>query len=74
MKKRKLSTPQMMFIIATRAALAAGVALLVSPRLKPSTRRVTGLALAGLGGVTTLPAAKIAFGRKSLLDRLGFSR
>ena len=74
MKKHKLSTPQMMFIIATRAALAAGIALLVSGRLKPSTRRATGLALAGLGGVTTVPAAKIAFGRKSLLSRLGLAR
>jgi len=73
MTKRTLSVPQMMFIISTRAALAAGVALLISGRLKPSTRRAAGLALAGLGGATTVPAAKIAFGRRSWLSRLGLT-
>ena len=73
MKTRSLSVPQMLFIIATRAALAAGVALLFSERLKPSTRRATGLALAGLGGLTTVPAAKIAFGRRSLFSRFGLA-
>ena len=70
MKKPDVTLPQMMFIIGTRAALAAGIALLVSDRLKESTRRKVGFALAGLGGVATIPAAKMAFGRKSLLDRL----
>ena len=73
MKRRSLSVPEMMFIIATRAALAAGVALLISGRLKQSTRRAAGLALVGVGGVTTIPAAKIAFRRKSLLSRLGLA-
>jgi len=45
MKKRTLTVPEMMFIVATRAALAAGVALLISGRLKQSTRRAAGLAL-----------------------------
>jgi hypothetical protein len=71
MKKiRSLTVPEMMFVIATRAALAAGVTLLISGRLKESTRRRAGLALIGIGGVTTIPAAKIAFRRKSLLSRL----
>ena len=73
MKKRSLTVPEMMFIVATRAALAAGVALLISGRLKQSTRRAAGLALVGVGGVTTIPAAKIALRRRSLLSRLGLA-
>jgi hypothetical protein len=73
MKKRTLTVPELMFIIGTRAALAAGVALLVSGRLKQSTRRAAGLALVGVGGVTTIPAAKIALRRRSLLSRLGLA-
>jgi hypothetical protein len=73
MKKRSITVPEMMFIVATRAALAAGVALLISGRLKQSTRRAAGLALVGVGGVTTIPAAKIALRRRSLLSRLGLA-
>ena len=71
MKRSSLTVPQLMFIIGTRAALAAGVALLVSGRLKDSVRKTAGLALVGIGGATTIPAAKIAFGRRSLLQRFG---
>ena len=73
MKKRSITVPELMFIIGTRAALAAGVALLASGRLKSSTRRAAGLALVGVGGVTTVPAARIFFRRKSLLSRLGLA-
>jgi hypothetical protein len=44
------------FIIATRAALAAGLGLLFSNRLSPSQRRAAGFALFGFGVVTTVPA------------------
>lgn len=70
MKKRSITTPEMIFLISTRAALAAGIALLVSPRLKHSARRAAGLTLLGIGGITTIPAARIFRRRRSLLDRL----
>ena len=73
MKKRSLTVPELMFVIATRAALAAGVALLISGRLNDSARRAAGLSLMGIGVVTTIPAAKIALRRKSLLSRLKFA-
>ncbi len=73
MKRRSITTPQLMFIIGTRAALAAGVALLISNRLKPSTRNKVGAALAGIGGATTIPAAKILMRKTTLLGRLGVS-
>ena len=73
MKTRSITVPEMMFVIATRAALAAGVAFLVSSKLKEKTRRAAGLALVGFGGITTIPAAKIFLRRKSLLNRIGIA-
>ena len=70
MKKRSLTTPEMIFLISTRAALAAGVALLVSPRLEKRARRAAGIALVGIGGITTIPAAKILRRQQSLAQRL----
>lgn len=70
MKKRLLTTPEMIFLISTRAALAAGIALLVSPRLNRSARRAAGVALLGIGGITTMPAARILRRRPSLRERL----
>ena len=71
MKKRTLTVPELMFVIGTRAAFAAGAALLVSGKLKPKTRRVAGLALMGVGGATTIPAARLFMRSGSLRKRLG---
>lgn len=73
MKTRTLTVPEMMFVIGTRAALAAGVALLVSGKLNKTTRRAAGIALAGIGGVTTIPAVRILMRRRSLLNRIGIA-
>jgi len=69
MKKHTLSTPQLMFVVATRAMLGAGIGLLAGTRLKGRAKRA-GLTLALIGAATTVPAAKIAFGKKSLWDRI----
>jgi hypothetical protein len=58
---KTLTLPELGFIIATRAALGAGVALLLGQKLNMSTRRAVGLALAGVGVVTTIPAAMVLF-------------
>ena len=73
MKKRTLTTPELIFIVGTRAVLAAGVALFVSSRLKDKTRRTAGLALMGIGGATTIPAAHIVLGKKSLFHKPGLA-
>ena len=65
MRDPTLSFPEFMFIVGTRAALAAGVALLVSDRLSRSQRRSIGPALLAVGAVTTVPAAMALFGRRS---------
>ena len=60
-----LSFPELLFVVGTRAALAAGVALLVSDRLSRSQRRSIGAALLAVGAVTTVPAAMAVFARRS---------
>lgn len=65
MRNPELSFPEVLFIVGTRAALAAGVALLVSDRLSRSQRRSIGTALLAVGAVTTVPAAMALFGRRS---------
>ena len=69
MRKHTLSTPQLMFVVGTRAMLGAGIGLLASSRLKGRARRA-GLALALIGAATTVPAAKLAFGKQTLWDRV----
>ena len=69
MKKHTLSTPQLMFVVATRAMLGAGIGLLAGTRLKGRAKRA-GLTLALIGAATTVPAARIAFGKKSLWDSI----
>ena len=56
MRTVTLRLPQMGFVIATRAALAAGVGLLLAGRLSPQKRRQLGLALVGIGAAATIPA------------------
>lgn len=64
MRKRELTLPELMFIIATRAAIAGGVALLLSDRLNSKQRKALGAVLIGFGAVTTVPAAMIVFGTR----------
>lgn len=67
-KDLRLSLPQFAFVVATRAALGAGVGLLASTRLCKKTRKRAGATLLTIGAVTTLPALWFVFGRK---DREG---
>ena len=57
MRTVSLPLPKLGFVIATRAMLAAGLALLFGTRLTPEQRRRTGLALVAIGAATTVPAA-----------------
>jgi hypothetical protein len=56
-----LSFPELMFVVATRAALGAGVAMLVSNRLSRRQRKTVGRVLVATGAVTTIPAALAVF-------------
>ena len=56
MKQVTLPLPMFAFVLVTRAALAAGVSLLVASKLSPERRRVVGTTLAAIGAATTFPA------------------
>jgi len=56
MKPVLLSLPTVAFVVATRAALAFGVGLLVSGRIPAARRRMVGRALVALGAAATVPA------------------
>jgi hypothetical protein len=59
MRKHRLTTAQLGFVVGTRAALAAGVGLLLSVKLSKEARRRVGAALVALGALTTLPALRL---------------
>jgi len=62
MRNPTLTLPELLFIVGTRAALAAGVALVFSRKLSRSQRLSIGTALIAFGAVTTIPAAMALFG------------
>jgi hypothetical protein len=51
-----LTAPELVFVVATRAALAAGIGLLAASRVPPTKRRVVGATLALFGALATIPA------------------
>jgi hypothetical protein len=63
MKKVDLAFPEFLFIVATRAALGAGAALLATRRCSRQGRQRLGAALFGIGVATTVPALIFVFGR-----------
>ena len=56
MKNVVLNLPNFAFIVGTRAALAAGVGLLVAEKFPIERRRAIGTALVAVGALTTIPA------------------
>jgi hypothetical protein len=61
MKSATLTFPELMFVIATRAAIGAGVALLASNHLTRRQRKTAGRVLMATGAITTIPAALAVF-------------
>jgi hypothetical protein len=55
MRTVTLPLPMMGFVIATRAALAAGLALTFAGRIPDQRRRAIGAALVAVGAATTIP-------------------
>lgn len=66
MIERKLSLPEIMLIASTRVALGVGIGFLVSGRLTDSQRKAAGLALAIVGGLTTIPLVINLIGKKDV--------
>ena len=64
MKKIELELPELGLLVLTRAALGAGVAMLISMKLDNRERRAAGIALLLVGVLTTVPFAVQFFGGK----------
>ena len=65
MKERNLTIAEIMLIAGTRVALGAGIGLLISSKLSKEQSKAAGLALALVGGLTTIPLALGVIGKKS---------
>jgi hypothetical protein len=68
MIERKLTIPEIILIAGTRVALGAGIGLLLSTRLNNDQRKAAGLALALVGGLTTIPLAIGVIGKKAVAE------
>jgi hypothetical protein len=72
MKKIALNLPMFGFVVATRAMLGAGAALLLSPKLSDAQRRALGVTLVSLGATATVPAVlAIMRGRREAQEAYG---
>src|SRR5207237_6203895 len=65
MMERKLTVAEIILIAGTRVALGAGIGLLLSTRLNNDQRKAAGLALALVGGLTTIPLALGVIGKRA---------
>jgi uncharacterized membrane protein YqgA involved in biofilm formation len=63
MEDKKLAIADIILIAGTRVVLGAGIGLLLASRLNDDQRKAAGLALALVGGLTTIPIAIGVFGR-----------
>jgi len=59
MREKTLTIPEIAIIAGTRAALGAGLGLLIADKLARDTRRGAGFALLAVGALSTIP---IVFG------------
>ena len=65
MIRRVVTLPELGLIAGTRAALGAGVALLLADKLSPQSRRAVGWTLLAVGLLTTVPlVANVLLGGK----------
>ncbi|MCC7415720.1 MAG: hypothetical protein IT176_01165 [Acidobacteria bacterium] len=56
MKHVQLNLPTFAFVVSTRAALGAGIGMLVAGRMSAERRRRIGATLVAIGAAATLPA------------------
>jgi hypothetical protein len=66
MRELRMTLPELALIGATRAALGAGLALLLADRLPRDRRVAMGWTLAAIGALSTIPLAFEVFGRDRL--------
>lgn len=64
MKEIQLTIPELMLVAGTRAALGAGLALVLTDRMGRKQRRTAGWALFLVGAATTVPLAMLILGKR----------
>ena len=64
MKERGLTLPEIMLIGGTRAALGAGIGLLLADKLNDNQRRGAGWALLAVGALSTIPIVINVLGKE----------
>ena len=64
MTKTQISLPELGLIASTRAALGAGIGLLLADRLSEEQRRAVGWTLLAFGAMTTVPLAFQVLGHR----------
>ena len=69
MRTVALSTPEFGFVVATRAALALGIGLLISDRLDKARRRRVAKTLIAVGALSTVPAVMLIARRRKAARR-----
>ena len=62
MKETRITVPELVLVAGTRAALGAGLGLLLSDRLAESPRRAVGWTLFLVGALSSIPIALEIFG------------
>ncbi len=65
MKTVTLTLPEIALLAGTRAALGAGVGLLLADKLNPEQRQAVGWTLCAVGLLTTIPLAAEVFGKRN---------
>jgi hypothetical protein len=66
MIEKNVTLPEMILWTGTRVALGVGVGMLISRRLSKDAMKAAGLALAIVGGLTTIPLAISILGKKDV--------
>lgn len=74
MRETRISLPELALVAGTRAALGAGVGLLLANRLHEDQRRAIGWTLFLFGVLTTIPLALEVFGGNRLHTAMRGSR
>jgi hypothetical protein len=69
MRETRITLPELILVAGTRAALGAGLGLLLADRFPPDQRRAVGWTLFLIGALSTVPLAFEIFGG----DRLSAS-
>jgi hypothetical protein len=66
MRETRITLPELVLVAGTRAALGAGLGVLLADRLAPDQRRAVGWTLFLVGALSTIPLAFEVFGGHGL--------